>query len=151
MASLRRWPLEPVLRVRQIELDREEAALAAIHADIAATRTARIAAERDLLQLTEARNTLLIRSALDATYLRSLTANADALRERMGTLDEQLVLLHQKKAEQEARYTVYAQRRELLVILHDAEQARRSMAEARREQAVAEEAHLATRFFREGR
>jgi hypothetical protein len=148
LSTRRGWSLDPVLRVREMEQEREERLLANIHAEIARSEAQRLAAARDLGQLSIARDSLLSRSALESVHLRSLAANAEALRERMRSLDEQLVLLAEQRRLQTERYQAAAQRRELLVTLRTEDAHRRAAAEARREQMAADDAFLAMHFSR---
>ena len=137
-----RFPLSPVLRVRELAAEQEERTLARILAEIEQLRAAltRNAAEQRDTAL--ARQKILASAALPAMHLHAFHATAQDLRAREQQLRKQLAAFEQLRLEQTARYREAYQKREVLESLRAQGQTAWHAAERRREEKTADEAFL---------
>ena len=137
-----RFPLAPVLRLREFAAEQEEQKLSRIHAEIKAVQAAleRNAAEQ--AQTSRARHSLFAASALPAMHLHAFHATLEALRTRETQLRRQLSAWEQLRLEQMARYREAFKQREVLATLKAEQQAAWAAGESKREGRAADEAFL---------
>lgn len=137
-----RFPLAAVLRVRALAAEREEQALARIHAELAQLRAALAQTEADLRNSAVLRERAFAASALPAMHLHGLTHASTAFRLRRDALREQIAAAEGRRAVQLARYSVAYREREMLVTLEEQGQSAYREAQGRREREAADEAFL---------
>ena len=137
-----RFPLAAVLRIRSLAVEREEQALARVHAELASLRAALTQTEKDLRESASLRERAFAASALPAMHLHGLYHAATAYRLRRDALTEQIAQAEQRRAAQVARYNEAYRERETLVSLHSKGKAAHLQAQAKREAKAADEAFL---------
>lgn len=137
-----RFPLDAVLRVRELALQREEQALAHIHAELAQMRAALVQTEADLRNSAVLRERAFSASALPAMHLHGLTHASTAFRLRRDALREGIAAAEQRRAAQVIRYGEAYREREMLLSLRDKGLAAYGQARLKQESRAADEAFL---------
>ncbi len=145
-----RFPLAAVLRTRELAVEREEQALARIHAELASLRAALGQTEADLRQSATLRERAFAASALPAMHLHGLYHASTAFRLRRDALREQIAAAEARRTVQAARYGEAYREREVLLSLREKGQDAWQGAQAKREAQTADEAFL-NKYARERR
>ncbi len=144
------FPLSAVLRLRELAAEREEQALARIHAELAALRAALEQTEADLREAAMLRERAFAAAALPAMHLQGLYNASDALRSRRDAFREQIAAAGQRRDAQIARYRETYRQRETLIALRNKAEAAHEQTRAKREAKAADEAFL-NKMVREAR
>ncbi len=144
------FPLAAVLRLRELAADREEQALASIHAELAALRASLVQIEADLREAATLRERAFAAAALPAMHLHGLYNVSDALRWRRDALGEQIAAAEGRRDAQVARYREAYRRRETLVSLREKAEATHMRSLSKQEAKAADEAFL-NKMLREAR
>ncbi len=85
-----RFPLEAVLRVRELTVDTEERTLARINAELVQLRAGLVRAEKELIETGSARLHAMQKIAVSAMHLHASYASEDGLRARARAHREQI-------------------------------------------------------------
>ncbi len=137
-----RFPLAPVLRIRELAAEQEEVKLSRIHAEIHGLEAALARNRAEQAQTLGARQTLFAAAALPAMHLHALHATLEDLRAREAQLRRQLAAAEKLRLEQAARYRKAHEQREVLAILKAEQQTASAADERRREARAADESFL---------
>lgn len=145
-----RFPLAAVLRVRELAAEREELALARLHADIAATRRGIERLESEIVRTAQVRQQVMASgNSMRAAHLQASYAGVRELRATHEQLQEQLRRQEQARDAQIRVWEAAYQKREVLTGLRDSGRSAWTEAQRKLEQKQAEEGFLA-RFGRDG-
>jgi flagellar export protein FliJ len=137
----RHFSLAQVLRVREIDADREERALERILAEIARVRDGIERAERAIEAAIAGRERDLT-VPLFGGHLHAACRHADLLRAHRGQMMEQLGRLEAERTIQTQAWQAAHQKREVLTGMRDEQQAAWRVAQSRAEQRSADESFL---------
>ncbi|HEY0785278.1 MAG TPA: flagellar FliJ family protein [Acidobacteriaceae bacterium] len=139
-----RFSLAAVLRLREIDEQREERLLTQILAQLAQTRMALESVERQLGEAARQRETSL-QASTGAAELQSCYALAAALRERRQRTVEELASVGRRREEQMRVYQAAHQAHEVLRTMEAEQRAGYTAEQARREQKIQDDTFLARR------
>ena len=137
-----RFPLAPVLRIRELAAEQEEARLSRIHAEIHALEAALARNRAEQAQTREARQSLFAASALPAMHLHALHSTLEDLQGREAQLRRQLSAAETLRLEQMSQYRKAWEQREVLATLRAEQQTAWAAGERRREARAADESFL---------
>ncbi len=139
-----RFSLAAVLRLREIEEEREERALTALLRQISEAQDTIRALESQLRELAHARETLLA-SSQRARTVHEAEARKAGLQTAWKTQKQHLSRLEELRLQQMARYQQAHRGRKMLTEVRDAEETAWQAERVRREQATADDVFLSRR------
>jgi flagellar FliJ protein len=142
-----RFSLAAVLRLREIEEEREERALTDLLRQINEVQAAILAIESRLRELAGERD-ILLRSSQPAREMQETEETRKSLTTRLKDREQQLSRLEELQMEQMARYQQAHRGRKMLSEMRDAQRAVWQAQRLRREQSTADDVFLARRWRR---
>ncbi len=149
MSTQPQFSLATVLRVRELAEEQEEQALSGILRELERLRADLRRTEADLVETAAVRNQAFTGNSLPAMHLHASYAAAQELRGRSTLIRRQLAHYENLRVAQVSRYEEAYRKREVLCSLRDEARNAWTLAQAKKEQAAADEAFLA-RFMRKG-
>ena len=143
-----RFSLAAVLRLREIEEEREERALTQILRQIGETREAILAIESQLQELARERESSVGSMQLARTLLEA-EETRNSLQAVRSSREQQLSKLEEQRLQQMARYQQAHRGRKMLTEMRNAQHSRWQAERLRREQSTADDVFLSRRSRRQ--
>ncbi len=137
-----RFPLDTVLRVRELAVETEERTLGRILAELEALREALVRTEAELQDTATAREQAFAGTELPAMHLHASYAVAGMFRARREALTRQIEVFEDLRQKQVVQYEEAYRRREVLISLRDSGREAWVRAQNKREEKAADEAFL---------